>query len=69
MLYEQVGLTADAVAAAARESLAAVEAPPRDTTLQSEGFVKGTVRPRWWGHRRVAESRPSKAMPRDMIVR
>ena len=28
VLYEQFGLTADAVVAAARESLAAVEAPP-----------------------------------------
>jgi transketolase len=32
VLYEQFGLTADAVVVAARESLAAVEAPPAAPT-------------------------------------
>jgi transketolase len=37
VLYEQFGLTADAVVAAARESLAAAEAPPSAPAAPDRG--------------------------------
>ena len=39
VLYEQFGLTADAVVAAARESLAAAGAPPRPGRPDSAGVL------------------------------
>jgi transketolase len=42
VLYEQFGLTADAVVVAARESLAAVEAPPVVPTGPDSAGVRHT---------------------------